>query len=195
MAESIKIQLPLKDADLERLHAGDHVLLSGVIYSARDAAHRRMIASLQKGEELPFDIRGQTLYYVGPTPARPGRVIGSAGPTTSMRLDAFTPALWEAGLKGIIGNGGRGAAVRESLKKHKAVYFLAVGGTGALVSLRIKKVDIVAYEDLVTEAVRRMEVEDFPAIVVNDIYGNDLLEMGKAQYRQADRLGSYAKSA
>jgi fumarate hydratase subunit beta len=195
MAESIKIQLPLKDADLERLHAGDHVLLSGVIYSARDAAHRRMIASLQKGEELPFDIRGQTLYYVGPTPARPGRVIGSAGPTTSMRLDAFTPALLEAGLKGIIGKGGRGAAVRESLKKHKAVYFLAVGGTGALVSLRIKKVDIVAYEDLVTEAVRRMEVEDFPAIVVNDIYGNDLLEMGKAQYRQADRLGSYAKSA
>ena len=195
MAESIKIQLPLKDADLERLHAGDHVLLSGVIYSARDAAHRRMIASLQKGEELPFDIRGQTLYYVGPTPARPGRVIGSAGPTTSMRLDAFTPALLEAGLKGIIGKGGRGPAVREALKKHKAVYFLAVGGTGALVSLRIKKVDIVAYEDLVTEAVRRMEVEDFPAIVVDDIYGNDLLDMGKAQYRQADRLGSYAKSA
>ena len=195
MAESIKIQLPLKDADLERLHAGDHVLLSGVIYSARDAAHRRMIASLQKGEELPFDIRGQTLYYVGPTPARPGRVIGSAGPTTSMRLDSFTPALLEAGLKGIIGKGGRGAAVREALKKHKAVYFLAVGGTGALVSLRIKKVDIVAYEDLVTEAVRRMEVEDFPAIVVNDIYGNDLLEMGKAQYRQADRLGGYAKTA
>jgi len=195
MAESIKIQLPLKDADLERLHAGDHVLLSGVIYSARDAAHRRMIASLQKGEELPFDIRGQTLYYVGPTPARPGRVIGSAGPTTSMRLDSFTPALLEAGLKGIIGKGGRGPAVREALKKHKAVYFLAVGGTGALVSLRIKKVDIVAYEDLVTEAVRRMEVEDFPAIVVNDIYGNDLLEMGKAQYRQADRLGGYAKTA
>jgi len=195
VAESIKIQLPLKDADLERLHAGDHVLLSGVIYSARDAAHRRMIASLQKGEELPFDIRGQTLYYVGPTPARPGRVIGSAGPTTSMRLDAFTPALLEAGLKGIIGKGGRGPAVREALKKHKAVYFLAVGGTGALVSLRIKKVDIVAYEDLVTEAVRRMEVEDFPAIVVDDIYGNDLLDMGKAQYRQADRLGSYAKSA
>jgi fumarate hydratase subunit beta len=195
VAESIKIQLPLKDADLERLRAGDHVLLSGVIYSARDAAHRRMIASLQKGETLPIDVRGQVIYYVGPTPARPGRVIGSAGPTTSMRLDSFTPALLEAGLKGIIGKGGRGPAVREALKKHKAVYFLAVGGTGALLSQRIKKVDIVAYEDLVTEAVRRMEVEDFPAIVVNDIYGNDLLKQGMAQYRQRDRLGSYAKSA
>jgi fumarate hydratase subunit beta len=195
VAESIKIQLPLKDADLERLRAGDHVLLSGVIYSARDAAHRRMIASLQKGETLPIDVRGQVIYYVGPTPARPGRVIGSAGPTTSMRLDSFTPALLEAGLKGIIGKGGRGPAVREALKKHKAVYFLAVGGTGALLSQRIKKVDIVAYEDLATEAVRRMEVEDFPAIVVNDIYGNDLLEQGMAQYRQPDRLGSYAKSA
>ena len=195
MAESIKIQLPLKDADLERLRAGDHVLLSGVIYSARDAAHKRMIASLEKGEALPIDIRGQVIYYVGPTPARPGRVIGASGPTTSMRLDGYTPRLLEAGLKGIIGKGGRGPAVREALKKHKAVYFLAVGGTGALLSRRIKKVDIVAYEDLVTEAVRRMEVEDFPAIVVNDIHGNDLLEQGMAQYRQPDRLGSYAKSA
>ena len=195
MAESIKIQLPLKDADLERLRAGDHVLLSGVIYSARDAAHKRMIASLEKGEALPIDIRGQVIYYVGPTPARPGRVIGSSGPTTSMRLDGYTPRLLEAGLKGIIGKGGRGPAVREALKKHKAVYFLAVGGTGALLSQRIKKVDIVAYEDLGTEAVRRMEVEDFPAIVVNDIHGNDLLEQGMAQYRQPDRLGSYAKSA
>jgi fumarate hydratase subunit beta len=195
VAESIKIQLPLKDADLERLRAGDHVLLSGVIYSARDAAHKRMIASLEKGEALPIDIRGQVIYYVGPTPARPGRVIGASGPTTSMRLDGYTPRLLEAGLKGIIGKGGRGPAVREALKKHKAVYFLAVGGTGALLSRRIKKVDIVAYEDLVTEAVRRMEVEDFPAIVVNDIHGNDLLEQGMAQYRQPDRLGSYAKSA
>jgi len=195
VAESIKIQLPLKDADLERLRAGDHVLLSGVIYSARDAAHKRMIAALEKGEALPIDVRGQVIYYVGPTPARPGRVIGSAGPTTSMRLDGSTPRLLEAGLKGIIGKGGRGPAVREALKKHRAVYFLAVGGTGALLSQRIKKVDIVAYEDLGTEAVRRMEVEDFPAIVVNDIHGNDLLEQGMAQYRQPDRLGSYAKSA
>jgi fumarate hydratase subunit beta len=195
VAESIKIQLPLKDADLERLRAGDHVLLSGVIYAARDAAHRRMIAALEKGEPLPFDVRGQVIYYVGPTPARPGRVIGSAGPTTSMRLDPYTPPLLEAGLKGIIGKGGRGPAVREALKRHKAVYFLAVGGTGALLSQRIKKVDIIAYEDLGTEAVRQMEVEDFPAVVVNDIYGNDLLEMGKAQYRQPERLGSYADSS
>jgi len=194
VAESIKIQLPLKDEDLERLRAGDHVLLSGVIYTARDAAHRRMIAALEKGEPLPFDVRGQVIYYVGPTPARPGRVIGSAGPTTSMRLDPYTPPLLEAGLKGIIGKGGRGPAVREALKKHKAIYFLAVGGTGALVSKRIKKVDIIAYEDLGTEAVRQMEVEDFPAVVVNDIYGNDLLEMGKAQYRQPERLGSYVDS-
>jgi len=191
VAESIKIQLPLKDADLERLRAGDHVLLSGVIYTARDAAHRRMVATLEKGEPLPFDVRGQVIYYVGPTPARPGRVIGSAGPTTSMRLDPYTPALLKAGLKGIIGKGARGPAVREALKKHKAVYFLAVGGTGALLSQRIKKVDIIAYEDLGTEAVRRMEVEDFPAIVVNDTCGNDLLEARKAQYRQPERLGSY----
>ena len=191
MAESIKIQLPLKDADLERLHAGDHVLLSGVIYTARDAAHKRMIASLDKGETLPIDVRGQVIYYVGPTPARPGRVIGAAGPTTSMRLDPYTPRLLEAGLKGIVGKGGRGPNVREALKKHKAVYFLAVGGTGALLSQRIKKVDIVAYEDLGTEAVRRMEVEDFPVIVVNDIHGNDLLEQGKAQYQERGKLGSY----
>ena len=195
MAESVKIRLPLKDADLQRLHAGDHVLLSGVIYTARDAAHRRMIASLNKGDPLPFDGRGQVIYYVGPTPARPGRVIGSAGPTTSMRLDPYTPALLEAGLKGIIGKGGRGPAVREALRKYRAVYLLAVGGTGALLSQRIKKVDIVAYEDLGTEAVRRMEVEDFPAIVLNDIHGGDLLERGKAQYRQPERLGSYAGSA
>jgi len=192
VAESIKIQLPLKDADLEKLRAGDHVLLSGVIYTARDAAHRRMVAALQKGEPMPFDVRGQVIYYVGPTPARPGCVIGSAGPTTSMRLDPYTPALLEAGLKGIIGKGSRSPAVRDALKKHKAVYFLAVGGTGALLSQRIKKVDIVAYEDLGTEAVRRMEVEDFPAVVVNDIHGNDLLEAGRARYRQPERLGSYA---
>ena len=191
MAESIKIQLPLEDADLERLRAGDHVLLSGVIYTARDAAHRRMVAALEKGEPLPFDVRGQVIYYVGPTPARPGRVIGSAGPTTSMRLDPYTPALLKAGLKGIIGKGARGPAVREALKKHKAVYFLAVGGTGALLSQRIKKVDIIAYEDLGTEAVRRLEVEDFPVVVVNDLCGNDLLEARKAQYRQPELLGSY----
>ena len=189
---SIDIRLPLTDETIEKLHAGDHVRLTGVIYTARDAAHRRMVAALQKGEPMPFDVRGQVIYYVGPTPARPGCVVGSAGPTTSMRLDPYTPALLEAGLKGIIGKGSRSPAVRDALKKHKAVYFLAVGGTGALLSQRIKKVDIVAYEDLGTEAVRRMEVEDFPAVVVNDIHGNDLLEAGRARYRQPERLGSYA---
>jgi fumarate hydratase subunit beta len=179
------ITLPLTDAIVEKLHAGDDVRLTGVIYTARDAAHRRMVESLEKGESLPFDIRGQVIYYVGPTPAKPGQVIGSAGPTTSMRLDRFTPALLAAGLKGIIGKGGRGAAVRDALKQYKGVYFIAVGGAGALLARQIKKVDIVAYEDLGTEAVRRLEVEGFPVIVCNDIYGADLLEEGKARYKLA----------
>ena len=187
----VALTLPLTDDDVGQLRAGDHVLMTGTIYAARDAAHKRLIGALDKGEPLPFDIRGQVIYYVGPTPPRPGRVIGSAGPTTSMRIDPYTPRLLEAGLKGCIGKGGRGAAVREALKKHRAVYFLAVGGTGALISKTIKKVDVVAYEDLGTEALRRMEVEDFPAIVVDDVQGNDLLEMGKAQYQQKERLGDY----
>ena len=191
MAESIKLQLPLKGEDIERLRAGDHVLLSGTLYTARDAAHKRMVAALDGGEDLPIDLRGQLIYYVGPTPARPGRVIGSAGPTTSMRLDPFTPRLLDYGIRGAIGKGGRGPAVREALKKHNGVYFLAVGGAGALLSRTIKKVEVVAYEDLGTEAIRRMEVEDFPAIVVNDVHGNDLLEQGKARYQKRDELGSY----
>jgi fumarate hydratase subunit beta len=188
---SIDVRLPLTDETVEKLHAGDHVRLTGVIYTARDAAHKRMIEALDKGEPLPFDIRGQVVYYVGPTPARPGRVIGAAGPTTAMRLNPYTPRLLEAGLKGAIGKGGRDDTVREAFKKNRAVYFLAVGGTGALLSKRIKSVEVVAYEDLGTEAVRRLEVEDFPVVVVNDIYGDDLLEQGKAQYRKRDRLGSY----
>ena len=182
---NMNITLPLTDDIVEKLRAGDDVRLSGVIYTARDAAHRRMIEALEKGEELPLDIRGQVIYYVGPTPPKPGQVIGSAGPTTSMRLDRFTPPLLAAGLKGMIGKGSRGPAVREALKQHKAVYFLAVGGTGALLAKQIKKVDIVAYEDLGTEAVRRLEVEDFPVIVCNDIYGGDLLEEGKAKYKRS----------
>ena len=188
---SIKVQLPLTDETIESLHAGDHVSLTGVIYTARDAAHKRMIEALDKGEPLPFDIRGQVVYYVGPTPARPGRVIGAAGPTTSMRLNPYTPRLLEAGLKGAIGKGGRDRPTREAFQKNRAVYFLAVGGTGALLSKRIKSAEVVAYEDLGTEAVRRLEVEDFPAIVVNDMYGEDLLEQGKAKYQRRDRLGSY----
>ncbi len=188
---SIDIQLPLTDEIIEKLHAGDHVRLTGVIYTARDAAHKRMIEALDKGEPLPFDIRGQIIYYVGPTPARPGRVIGAAGPTTSMRLNPYTPRLLEAGLKGAIGKGGRDDTVRDAFKKSRAVYFLAVGGTGALLSKRIKSAEVVAYEDLGTEAVRRLEVDGFPAIVVNDIYGEDLLEQGKVRYRKREKLGSY----
>ncbi len=179
------IKLPLTDETVEKLHIGDDVRFTGVIYTARDAAHRRMVEALEKGESLPFDIRGQVIYYVGPTPAKPGQVIGSAGPTTSMRLDRFTPALLAAGLKGIIGKGGRGLEVRDALKEYKGVYFIAVGGAGALLARHIKKVDIVAYEDLGTEAMRRLEVEDFPVIVCNDIYGGDLLEEGKARYKLA----------
>jgi fumarate hydratase subunit beta len=188
---SIDVKLPLTDETIEKLHAGDHVRLTGVIYTARDAAHKRMTEALNKGDPLPFDIRGQVMYYVGPTPARPGRVIGAAGPTTAMRLNPYTPRLLEGGLKGAIGKGGRDDRVREAFKKNKAVYFLAVGGTGALLSKRIKSAEVVAYEDLGTEAVRKLEVEDFPVVVVNDIYGNDLLEQGKAQYRKRDKLGTY----
>jgi fumarate hydratase subunit beta len=182
---NMNITLPLTDDIVEKLRAGDDVRLSGVIYSARDAAHRRMIEALEKGESLPFDIRGQVIYYVGPTPAKPGQVIGSAGPTTSMRLDRFTPSLLAAGLKGIIGKGGRGQAVRDALKEYKGVYFITIGGAGALLAKQIKKVDIVAYEDLGTEAVRRMEVENFPVIVCNDVHGGDLLEEGKAKYKRS----------
>ena len=191
MTESIRIQPPLSDEDVAKLKAGDHVLITGVIYTARDAAHRRLVAALDKGEALPIDLKGQLVYYVGPTPARPGGVIGSAGPTTSMRLDPFMPRLLEHGLKGAIGKGGRGPAVREALEKHKGVYLISIGGTGALLSKTVKKAEVVAYEDLGTEAIRRLEVEDFPAIVANDIHGNDLFEQGKAQYRQQEKLGSY----
>jgi fumarate hydratase subunit beta len=186
----LKITLPLTDQIVERLRAGDDVHLTGVIYTARDAAHRRIIEALEKDQPLPFDIRGQVIYYVGPTPPKPGQVIGSAGPTTSMRLDRYTPTLLAAGLKGIIGKGGRGLAVREALKEHRGVYFIAVGGAGALLSRHIKKAEVIAYEDLGTEAIRRLEVEDFPVIVCDDIYGNDLLEQGKAQWRRAEVLQS-----
>jgi fumarate hydratase subunit beta len=186
-----EIRLPLTEETIAGLRAGDHVRLTGVIYTARDAAHKRMIEALDRGEPLPIDIKGAVIYYVGPTPERPGRVIGAAGPTTSMRLNPYTARLMEQGLKATIGKGGRNQAVREALKKHRGVYFLAVGGTGALLSKRVKSAEVVAYEDLGTEAIRRLEVEGFPVIVANDMYGNDLLALGKAKYRKLDRLGSY----
>ena len=166
------------------LRAGDEVLLNGVIYVARDQAHRRMIEAIDKGEELPFDIRGQVIYYMGPSPARPGQVIGSAGPTTSGRMDRYTPKLLEMGLKGMIGKGMRSREVKEAIKKYKAVYFAAIGGAGALISKSIKSSEVIAYEDLGPEAVRKLYVEDFPVVVINDAYGGDLYEEGKAKYRE-----------
>ncbi|MBN1161818.1 MAG: Fe-S-containing hydro-lyase [Dehalococcoidales bacterium] len=180
-----KIALPLTEKDIENLKSGDSVLLSGVLYVARDAAHRRMVESLDKGETLPFDVKGQTIYYMGPSPAPPGKIIGSAGPTTSARMDAYTPRLLTAGLKGMIGKGVRSLEVKEALKKHQAVYLAAVGGAGALISRTIGKSEVVAYPDLGPEAVLKLEVKDFPATVINDIYGGDLYVEGKKRYNLA----------
>ena len=176
------ITTPLDDKTIEGLKSGDRVSITGVIYSARDAAHKRMVEALARGEKLPFDIEGQIIYYMGPSPAKPGQVIGSAGPTTSGRMDVYTPELLAAGLKGMIGKGNRSRLVREEMKKHHAVYFAATGGAGALIAGSIKKAEVIACEDLGAEAVMKLDVEDFPVIVVNDIYGGDLYELGKAQY-------------
>jgi fumarate hydratase subunit beta len=178
-----KITLPLNDEILKDLKSGDNLLLTGVIYVARDAAHKRMVDALDQGKPLPFDIKGATMFYMGPSPARPGRVIGSAGPTTSGRMDAYTPRLMAEGLKGMIGKGLRSKAVRDAMVEHKAVYLGAIGGAGALISQSIKKAEVVAYEELGAEALRRLEVEDFPVTVVDDIYGGDLYEEGKAKYQ------------
>jgi len=180
-----RIMLPLTDETLKELKTGDEVLLTGVIYAARDAAHKKMIEALDQGKPLPFDIRGQTIYFMGPTPARPGHPIGSAGPTSSSRMDIYSPRLIAEGLKGMIGKGMRSQAVKEAMKQYKAVYFGAIGGAGALASKNIKKAEVIAYEELGAEAIRRLEVEDFPATVVNDIYGGDLYHQGKAKYRIA----------
>ena len=173
---------PLSDADVESLKAGDRVRITGVIYTGRDAAHARIFPLIKNNEPLPFDVKGQIIYYTGPSPARPGMVIGSAGPTTGSRMDKYAPGLLAIGLKGMMGKGGRSQEVREALRNYKGVYFGAVGGAGAVLSKFIKKVEIIAYEDLGTEAIRRMEVENFPAIVINDCYGNDLYEEGVKQY-------------
>ncbi len=184
MAEMIKLTTPLKDEDLEKLNIGDKVLLNGVIYTGRDAAHKRLIALIDEGKELPIDIKGQIIYFVGPTPPKPGQPIGSAGPTTSYRMDAFSPRLIELGLKGMIGKGNRSDDVVNAIKKHKAVYFGATGGAGALIAKTIKKAEVVAYDDLGPEAIRRLEVEDFPVVVVNDTKGNDLYVEGAKKYRK-----------
>ncbi len=184
MSDPVRMETPLSDEDVERLKTGDRVLINGVIYTGRDAAHKRLIDLIDRGEELPFDIRGQIIYYVGPTPARPGKPIGSAGPTSSYRMDPYSPKLMERGLKGMIGKGMRSQEVIDAMKRFKAVYMAAVGGAAALIARRIKKSEVIAYEDLGTEAIRRLEVEDFPAIVVNDARGNDLYVEGIKQYER-----------
>ncbi|MCX7914033.1 MAG: Fe-S-containing hydro-lyase [Thermodesulfovibrionales bacterium] len=174
---------PLTDNIISSLRAGDLVTITGYIYTARDAAHKRLVELIRNKQPLPFDINGSIIYYVGPTPPKPGKVIGSAGPTTSSRLDPYTPYLLEMGLKGMIGKGGRGNLVKEAIIKHKAVYFIATGGAGALLSKHIKSSEIVAYEDLGPEAIRKLFVENFPVIVAIDIYGQDLLEEGRKKYK------------
>ncbi len=186
MPKTVNLTAPLKTEDLATLEPGDKVMLSGVIYTGRDAAHMRMIDLLDKGEELPFPIEGSVMYYVGPSPTKPGRVIGSAGPTTSYRMDKYAPQLLDLGMKGMIGKGNRGKEVRESIVKNKAVYFAAIGGAAALISESIKKCEIIAWDDLGPEAVRRLEIENFPLVVINDIKGNDLYEIGKAKYAKED---------
>jgi fumarate hydratase subunit beta len=178
------ITTPLTDELVQSLHAGDRLLISGIIYTGRDAAHKRLIALVDKGEPLPIDIRGQIIYFVGPTPAKPGEVIGSAGPTTSGRMDAYSPKLLDLGLKGMIGKGSRNDAVKEALRRNKAVYLGATGGAGALLSQRIVASRVVAYEDLGPEAIRELEVKDFPVVVINDMYGGDLYVEGREKYER-----------
>jgi fumarate hydratase subunit beta len=182
-ADGIKeVTPPLSDADVEQLKAGDRVRITGVLYTARDAAHGRLWPLIEQGEPLPIDVRGQIIYYTGPSPAQPGDIVGSIGPTTGSRMDKFTPALLELGLKATIGKGHRAQAVKDALRQHKCVYFGAIGGAGAVLSEYVKKLEVVAYEDLGTEAIRRLEVKDFPVIVVNDCHGGDLYVEGMTQY-------------
>ena len=183
----IKLTSPLSRIDARALKAGDSCLISGVIYAARDAAHKRLCALLDEGKPLPFDIKDAVIYFVGPTPSRPGEVIGSAGPTTSYRMDAYSPPLIEAGLVGMIGKGKRADAVIDAMKRYGSVYFGAIGGCGALLSSCIKESEVVAYEDLGAEAVRRLVVVDFPAVVVIDSEGNSLYDIGRAEYLKSQK--------
>ena len=179
---AISITMPMNTETARSLKAGDSVLISGVIYTARDAAHKRLCELAAQGKELPLDVKDATIYFVGPTPARPGEAIGSAGPTTSYRMDAYSPTMIEQGQTGMIGKGKRSPEVVAAMKKHGAVYFGAIGGCGALLSKCIKKAEVIAYDDLGAEAIRRLEVEDFPVIVIIDAEGNNLYETGRAAY-------------
>jgi fumarate hydratase subunit beta len=182
--ESRRIETPLNDDVVKELTTGEKVFLSGYIYTARDAAHKKFMDILKAGKELPFDIRNQIIYYCGPSPAPPGRVIGSCGPTTSSRMDLYTPKLLSLGLKGMIGKGRRSPAVREALKQYRALYLGATGGAGALLSQSVVSSEIIAYEDLGPEAIVKLQVRDMPLFVINDIYGNDLYETGMEHYRK-----------
>ena len=180
----MNIETPLKKNDIEKLKAGDIVKISGIIYTARDAAHKKMCELLENNQELPFEPEGAVIYYVGPAPEKPGQIIGSAGPTTSGRMDAYTPLLLEKGLKGMIGKGERSDEVKSAIVKNKAVYFAAAGGAAALISKAIISSRVIAWEELGTEAVRELVVKDFPVIVINDIHGNDLYIEGQEKYRE-----------
>jgi len=178
------IQTPVSDDTITELRAGDRVFITGHLYTGRDSAHKKLIDLVNEDKELPIDVKGQIIYYVGPTPARPGKPIGSAGPTTSYRMDSFAPILHRLGIKGTIGKGSRSTEVKESLKKYRAVYLAAVGGAGALISKSITESEVIAYPELGPEAIRRVKVKDFPCIVINDMYGGDLYEEGKKTYRK-----------
>lgn len=180
-----KIKTPLSDKVIKGLKSGDLVEITGYVYTARDIAHKRLVELIKDNKPLPFDIQGAVIYYVGPTPAPPGKTIGSAGPTTSYRMDPYAPVLLKKGLRGMIGKGGRSKAVRDAIMKYKGIYFVATGGAGALLSKHIKSAEIIAYEDLGPEAIRKLYVEDFPAIVANDIYGKDMFEEGRRKYKKS----------
>jgi len=183
MNKTKRIETPLTDDTCENLRTGDVVLLSGHVFTGRDVAHRKLFEASVRGEKLPIDLRGETMFYAGPTPAMPGRVIGSIGPTTSSRMDQFTPRLLELGMKGMIGKGKRSSEVREAIKRHKAVYFGTMGGVAALLSQCVKRAEVVAYDELGPEAVMRLEIAEFPLVVVNDMEGNDLYERAIKIYR------------
>lgn len=185
MQKTINITTPVTESEMRQLKAGDNVRITGNIFTGRDAAHKRLVDLLQAGKELPIDLEGQFIYYVGPSPTKPGHAVGSAGPTTSYRMDPYTPALLEQGLKGMIGKGARDAEVVASMKEQGAVYFAAVGGAAALISKSIKKAEVVLYEDLGAEAIHRFYVEDFPVTVVIDTEGNNLYETEPPKYRKS----------
>lgn len=178
------VNTPLTSHQINNLHAGDRVLLNGIIYTGRDAAHKRLVEMINRGEKLPMELEGQIIYYVGPCPAKPGQVIGSAGPTTSGRMDAYTPILMDNGLKGMIGKGLRNQKVVDSIIKNNSIYFAAVGGAGALLAEAIKEAEVIAFSDLGPEAIYRLRVENFPVTVVIDSKGNDLYKIGREQFRK-----------